>query len=156
MFKVLVYNFCCAMNIPMVFFGCQVVKPGLTFDAVPRKGTGNMTLLQVVSRSKSLFQVQNCQDSCAFQTDCPLVFLLRSVQQMIGRAGRPGFDIEGHAIIMTEVMHHDSNFGCLPWPNFWLVNHGQKSEVGLRPDFEKSNNSKPLCMVEPERGTLVP
>jgi hypothetical protein len=32
-----------------------------------------------------------------------LLVCFNTVQQMIGRAGRPGFDVEGHAIIMTEV-----------------------------------------------------
>ena len=34
-----------------------------------------------------------------------ILFSVPAVQQMIGRAGRPGFDLEGRAIIMTQVAH---------------------------------------------------
>ena len=49
-----------------------------------------------------------------------------TVQQMIGRAGRPGFDLEGHAIIMTQVL-------C--WIIWWIFGFYKKLNLLLNITF---------------------
>jgi hypothetical protein len=101
------------------------MRSDLSFDAVPRKDTGNMTLLQVFSVFfLMIFLRFNAarKDFLSMLADQWVSFQI-PVQQMIGRAGRPGFDVEGHAIIMTEVHNPKFLFVSLPWVN--LVLHGQ-------------------------------
>ena len=119
---------CCNRSIMMLLYlKCDfysiviLILPWINFYAKNVLNTGIMCGIIVQELFLCVKQMSNTRKYkyCVVWDRLPF-----AVQQMIGRAGRPGFDVEGHAIIMTQVIFHTKTYNIPQTPqNFSSVYH---------------------------------